>query len=99
MTNVGEMEPNRPALPDICSELNSLVLQGKIKIKSQANKILLLVRALAGVVLVLIVGIEFDVLAYGEQTTCIESGGAPFVILTLVIRFGSDIRDQVIGTD
>jgi len=39
------------------------------------------------------------VLACGEQETCIESGGAPFFVLALVIWFGGNIRDEVIGTD
>lgn len=47
----------------------------------------------------LIVGIEYDVLACGEQATCIESGGAPFLVLALVIWFDGNIRDELIGAD
>lgn len=47
----------------------------------------------------LIVGVELDVFAHGEQATRKESGGAPFVVLIHVIGFGSDIGDEVIGPD
>src|SRR5271169_4167904 len=47
----------------------------------------------------LIIGVEFDVFAYGEQSTRIERNGAPFVVLTLVIGLDSNVRDEMIGAD
>src|SRR5271169_4502690 len=47
----------------------------------------------------LIIGVEFDVFAYGEQAARIKRNGAPFIVLTLVKGFGSDIRDGMIGAD
>jgi hypothetical protein len=77
----------------------SLLRQSEVKIQSQPDIVLLAVRLLAGVVFVLIVGIEYDVFAYRESATCIESGGAPLLVLAFVIGFGGNIRDEVIGAD
>jgi len=48
---------------------NLFLLQGKVEVESQPDRRLLLVRAIAGVVVMLIVGIEFDVFTHGEQAT------------------------------
>ena len=54
---------------------------------------------LAGVAVVFVVGVEFDVSAHGEQAACIERRSAPLVVLALAKGFGGDIRDEVIGAD
>jgi len=50
---------------------------GKVEIESQADPMLLLVRALAGVVLRFIVGVELDVFAHRQQATRIEIHAVP----------------------
>src|SRR5215470_6956093 len=70
---------------------------GKIEVQGCSYEIVLPIGLLAGIVLVLIVDVELDVLAHRKQATCIEISRAPFLVLTLVKRFSSNIRDQVIG--
>src|SRR5664279_4535447 len=52
----------------------------------------------SGVVLVLVVWVEFYMLAYREKAAGIESRGAPFDELALVERFDGDVRSVVEGT-
>jgi len=59
----------------------------------------LFIRGLAGVVVVLVVGVEFDVFAYGKKAARIERGSAPFAVLTLVEGLRCDVWDEVIGAD
>ena len=54
------------------------------EIQYQAHSIHLLIRALARVVLVLVIGIELDVLGHGQKATRIEISGADFCVLALV---------------
>jgi hypothetical protein len=77
----------------------SLLHQREVNIEGQSDIVQLLIRSLAGVVFVLILAIEYDVLAREEPATRIESGGAPFLVLALVIWFGGNIWDEVIGAD
>ena len=53
------------------------------------------IRSLAGVVLVLVVGVEFEVLAYREQETRIKSGSAPFAVMARVVGFRGHVRESV----
>src|SRR5580700_7157998 len=66
----------------------------KEKIESQPDRRHLFVRVLAGVVVVLIIRVEFHVFAHRKQSTRVERRGADFTVLTLVKHFGSDIRDE-----
>jgi hypothetical protein len=75
------------------------LLQGKEKIKSQPDRRHLCVRMFAGVVVVLVVRVEFNVFAYREQSARVKRGGADFTVLTLVKWFGGDIWNEVIGAD
>jgi hypothetical protein len=43
---------------------SSVLLQGKVEVEGQADRVCLLIGVLAGVVLVLVVGIKFDVSSY-----------------------------------
>src|SRR5664279_612013 len=52
----------------------------------------------SGVVLVLVVWVEFYMLAYREKAAGIESRGAPFDELALVERFDGDVRNVAEGT-
>src|SRR6201987_2704460 len=88
-----------PRLPLSVLTVRSFLHHGEEEIESQSRRIHLLVRVLASVVVVLIVGVEFDVPAYWEQATGIERGGTPLTVLALVKRLGSDIRDEVIRAD
>lgn len=49
------------------------------------------------VVLVLVIWVEFYILAYREKAAGVESRGAPLVVLALVIGLDSDVRDKVVG--
>src|SRR5271169_3120551 len=73
--------------------------QGKEEIESQADVILLRVGTLAGIVFVLVVGVEFDVLSYRKQAARVKVRGAPFLVLTFIKGLGSEIGDEVIGVD
>jgi hypothetical protein len=77
----------------------SSFLERKEKIESQPDGRLLIVRVLVGVVVMLIISVEFDVFAYRKQATRIERGSAPFAVLALVKWLGSDVRAKVIGAD
>lgn len=50
-----------------------------------------------GVVLVLVIRIEFNVPTYRQKETGIEGRGAPLVVLALVIGLNGAIRDKVVG--
>jgi hypothetical protein len=76
--------------------LGSFVRHGKEEIERQSGRIHLLVRVLAGVVVVLVVGVEFHVFSHGEQGTRVERSGAPLAVLGLVKGFGRHIRDEMI---
>ena len=65
----------------------------EIKIESEPNIVLLLVRVLTCVVLVLIVCVKLQVSADGEQATREEIRGAPLVVLALLIGFSGNIRN------
>src|SRR5258705_5239119 len=45
----------------------------------------------------LVVRVKLDIFANRDIAASIESGGAPFFVLTLVIGFGCDIWDEVNG--
>jgi hypothetical protein len=77
----------------------SLLSQGEIKIEGQPNIVLLRVRVLTCVVLVLIVCVELQASADGEQATRKEIRRAPFVVLALIVGFSGNIRDEMIGSD
>src|SRR5580704_3116665 len=77
----------------------SFLLQRKVQIEGQTDLVDRLIRPLAAIVLVLVIDVEFDVLPYGKQAARKERGGAPLLILARVVRFGRDIRDQVVGID
>jgi len=70
---------------------------GKIQIQGCSYEIVLPIGLLAGIVLVLVVDVELDMLAHRKQATCIEVGRAPFLVFALVKRFGCNVRNQVIG--
>jgi hypothetical protein len=63
------------------------LLLRKEEIDSQPSRVHLLVRVLPGVVVMLIVGVEFHVFAYGEQAARVDGSGAYFTVLTL-IKYG-----------
>src|SRR5208283_3354176 len=70
----------------------------KVKVNRQTDVIFLLVPLLAaGVILMLVVGIELHMLSYRKQATSILGRSAPFVILALVIGLERDIGYQMIG--
>src|ERR1700722_4215768 len=64
--------------------------------KSQAKILFLLVPFLAGIVLMLVIRVELDMPAEREHTTCIEIGGAHFVVLAQVVGFDGHIWTKVI---
>jgi hypothetical protein len=67
------------------------------KVQSQANRVLRMVLVPTGVVLVLVIRIEFNVPTYRQKETGIEGRGAPLVVLALVIGLNGAIRDKVVG--
>lgn len=64
----------------------------EVEIEHQSDSVHLLIRTLAGVVLVLIVGVEFDMLAQREQAARIEYGSAQFTELAFVEDLGTGAR-------
>ena len=66
--------------------------------KKDAGKevIQLLVRTLPGIVLVLVVWVQFDMFPHWEQTSCIDRGLTPFPVSTLIKKFHAEIRRGVI---
>src|SRR5271168_1962715 len=91
--------PNLKRTPALGILQDSLLLQRKEKIESQADILFRHVGVFAGVVVVLVVGVEFDVFANRKNTTGEKRSSTPLVVLTLIIRFGGDIRNEVIGMD
>ena len=74
---------------------DSFLFEGKVQIESQPDRICLLVWLFACVVLMLVVGVELDVFADWDVATGIERGGAPLVVLPLVVGFRCDVRDEM----
>jgi len=70
-----------------------------VEIENESECVYLLVGTFAGIVLVLVVRIELEVFAYGEQTARIECGAAPFGIFALIECFGADVRGRMLGTN
>ena len=68
-------------------------------VEHEAELVVLLVGALAGLVLMLIVGIELEVLADGEITSGVKSGVGPLAVLALVEELTADIGLQMVGVD
>ena len=56
-----------------------------------------MIRTLAGDVLVLIVGVELDMLAGRKYRSSIECGRAPLLVLAKIIDLCGDIRCRMIG--
>ena len=70
-----------------------------VEIEDQSQLIQLLIRALTGDVLMIIVGIEFHVLANRQQAAGIQRRGAEFVVLALIIKLAAHVRRRMVGAD
>ena len=68
------------------------LLDREVEVEHQAQLVELGIRVGAGIVLVLIIGIELDVLSQGKKTARVYRGVAPFGELTLIEEFGADVR-------
>jgi len=67
-----------------------------MEIEYETSGVHLLIGFLACVVLVLIVRIDLDVLAYREETAYIQCGSAPFAVLAFVEPLSTGVRLRMI---
>jgi len=81
------------------SRSRSFLLCVNMDEQSQSDLLLLLIRSLSRVVLVFVVRVGLGVRAYGEKTTRVNTGRAPFSVLAGVIGFGSAIWHDVKRVD
>jgi hypothetical protein len=68
----------------------------EIETHRQPQPIHLFIGFLAGIVLVLIVRIEFDVLSEGEVGACVELGGTKLAVLAFVVKLAAGIGQDVV---
>jgi hypothetical protein len=67
--------------------------------KREPDELVLAIGTFAGIVLVLEIGIELNILADRQQTTDIQIGRAPLLVLALVEGLGGNVWDQMIARD
>ena len=69
------------------------------KTQEESHSVHLLMGMRARIVLVLIVRIEFDVIACRQKAACIQIGGAPLAVLALVEDFGTGVGRGMVVAD
>jgi hypothetical protein len=68
----------------------------KIDIEDQSELIQLLIRALTGDVLMVIVGIEFGMLASRQEAAGVKRCSAEFVVLALIKKLAAHVRRRIV---
>lgn len=68
----------------------------KMEVENETTRVHLPIGFLACVVLVLVVRIDFDVLAHWEEAARIQCGGAPFAVLAFVEALSACVRFRTV---
>jgi hypothetical protein len=96
---MGQNAASRIVLTDYASLKSLWFVRRKVKTERQSGSIDLLIGMFSGVVHVLVIGIQLQMLGQWQQATGIQSRGRPLGIRAFVQEFHARVGGRMVGTN